>query len=308
MLAANNQRCLMSKLPRLSTFPLHKPFERQDPTTTLSQIGLRLVENFDTDHPVILGTATMVSGHLAITARHVFDEIWGHAPAAAAEEVGKDVVAVQILPGPEYVVWQVMTGVGHPVSDLALLHLEANPRQSNPLRRPLLQKVRVNPFAPQVSERVAAFGYCNSTVAISKNPDGSNHIDVNDEAIVSVGEVKEIYPWQRDKWTLNWPSYQVSARFDAGMSGGPVFDETGSLCGIVCSNLDGSHLNGEPVSFVTTLWPMFALMVDFGRGASSAPTRYAALELAREKRITVTDFDELNDFFLKHLGPPPVSD
>ena len=40
---------------------------------------------------------------------------------------------------------------------------------------------------------------------------------------------------------LPFPCYHVGARFDAGMSGGPVFDEYGSLCGLVCASL-GSGL------------------------------------------------------------------
>ena len=54
------------KLPRLSTFPLDKPFELQDPTTALSEIALRLVVGFYTDAPVIVGTATVLTGHCAV--------------------------------------------------------------------------------------------------------------------------------------------------------------------------------------------------------------------------------------------------
>jgi hypothetical protein len=287
--------------PKLSTFPLNKPFERQPDATSLSQIGLRLIENFDSSHPVILGTATMVSGHLAITARHTIREMWGVEPSASTANLAKDLVVCQVLPGPEYVIWNVVSVVGHPVSDVALLHLHSSPRRSNINAKPLLQSVRVRPFAPKIGERVAAFGYCRSSVAVSKNFDGSNHINVADEPVVSVGEVRDVFEWQRDSSRLNFPSYQVSARFDAGMSGGPVFDESGSMCGIVCSNLDGSHLDGEPVSFVTTLWPLFALMVE-----SSSTQRRAVIEMARDGRIIVTDFEELNAFFLKHLGPPPA--
>jgi hypothetical protein len=92
-------------------------------------------------------------------------------------------------------------------------------------------------------------------------------MELNDEPMASVGIVREIFDSRRDLYGMPWPCYQVSARFDAGMSGGPVYDETGSLCGLVCSNIDGSHIDGEPVSYVTTLWPLFRLIISQDRGA-----------------------------------------
>ena len=99
-----------------------------------------------------------------------------------------------------------------------------------------------------------------------KNSEGGIHIELNDEPMASVGVVREVFKWQRDYSHLRWPCYQVSARFDGGMSGGPVFDETGCLCGIVCSNVAGSHIDNEPLSYVTTLWPLFRLILSQDRG------------------------------------------
>ena len=70
------------------------------------------------------------------------------------------------------------------------------------------------------------------------------HIAVNDEFMSSVGVVREIHDWRRDKVNLPFPCYRVGARFDAGMSGGPVFDEYGSLCGLVCASPDFSRAVG----------------------------------------------------------------
>ena len=39
---------------------------------------------------------------------------------------------------------------------------------------------------------------------------------------------------------LPCPCFEVSADLGAGMSGGPVFDKNGSLCGIVSSGFEGA--------------------------------------------------------------------
>ena len=289
--------------PRVSDFPLHKPFEKQKPSTPLSEVALRLAVNFYAKEPLVLGTATVVGGNLLVTAKHVLSGIISETlgPDAATGTIDKHLAAIQILPGPEYIIWDVVNATVDPVCDIALLHLGANPGRSDPDKGQQWRTLRVNPFAPAVGERVAAFGYRGSAVRVSKREDGGNHIDFDDEAMRSVGVVSEIFTWRRDSM-LPFPCYQVSARFDGGMSGGPVFDETGCLCGIVCSNFKDSHLHGDPVSYVTTLWPLFRLKIfqDRGNGYPRGVS-YPAIELARGGQISVPDLPTLESWFAEHV-------
>jgi hypothetical protein len=222
----------------------------------------------------------------------------------------KHIAAVQVIPGAEvqYVIWDVFGATLDPASDIALLHVDTNPGRSHPQKPHEWRQPRVQPFAPEVGDAVAAFGYRHSSIKVSKNPAGGNHIDLNDEPMVSVGVVREIYEWRRDNFLLPFPCYYVGARFDGGMSGGPVFDETGALCGIVCTNLDGSHLDGEPVSYVTTLWPLFRLMLsaDRGRGLPRG-VRYPAIELVRGNQIRAVDVPRLERWFAEHIDPSPAT-
>jgi hypothetical protein len=290
------------KLPRVTTFPLHKPFEREKPTTPFSEVGLRLVADIYSDNARVLGTAIIVCGFLVVTARHVLDGLLEPVQmGSGVAQTGHHLSAVQVLPGPQYIIWDVDAGIADPTSDIALLHLSSNPRKSDPEIPIMWRQPRINPFPPDVGERIAAFGYRNSSVVISRNAQGGPHIELNDEPMTSVGIVREIYEWRRDT-LLPFPCYQVSARFDGGMSGGPVFDETGSLCGIVCSNVAGSHLDGEPISYVTSLWPIFRLEMNFDRGDGWPKGReYLGIDLARAGLIAVTDVNRLNEFFKSHI-------
>jgi hypothetical protein len=90
--------------------------------------------------------------------------------------------------------------------------------------------------------------------------------------MVSTGTIRKIYSWTRDSFFMPFPCYQVSARFDAGMSGGPVFDESGAICGLVCSgHKPADDEDGEPISYASTLWPLFQL--DTGVKLLNQPNR-----------------------------------
>ena len=116
--------------PRLSTFPIDKPFERLEPAAPISEMVLRLVVNFYSDSPVVVGSATVLCRHLLVTARHVLESIPGlddshsvdsSSPAMGTRVDDRGLAAVQVLPGPEYVIWDVVSAIAHPASDLALL-------------------------------------------------------------------------------------------------------------------------------------------------------------------------------------------
>ena len=298
--------------PRLSTFPIDKPFERLEPDAQVSEVVLRLVVDFYSDAPIVVGTATILCRHLLVTARHVLanrtllagTRSVDPASLGAVTSLDHSLAAVQVLPGPEYVIWDVVSAIAHPASDLALLHVSSNPRRSDP-ESPLRRNAPVvNAFAPQVGERLAAFGYRRGSARASGKSDGELNIVLSDEFMSSVGVVREIHDWGRDRVMLPFPCYRVGARFDAGMSGGPVFDEYGSLCGLVCANVDGSHERGEPISYVTTLWPLFTLMIDGDRGDDyPRGVRYPAIELARDGQIHVSDQTRLLQWFQAHVDP-----
>lgn len=303
-------------LPRLSAFPVDKPFERLDPDSSVAEVVLRLVVEVYSEAPVVVGSATILCPHLLVTARHVLESIpdldVSRSSIATSSTTGTVVKpslsAVQVLPGPEYVIWEVESAIAHPVSDLALLRVSSNPMRSDYDSPRQIYAPRINAFAPPVDERVAAFGYRRGRARTSRDASGGLSFVIDDEFMSSVGAVRQIHEWHRDRAMLPFPCYQVSTRFDAGMSGGPVFDEYGSLCGLVCSCVDRSHESGEPISFVATLWPLFTLIVDGDRGVGYPKNvRYPAIELARDGQVHIADRSRLLDWFRAHIDPSIAS-
>ena len=280
---------------RISKFPLHKPFERQPSKSECQRVVLRLIVGFDTERAYIVGTATVICGHLLLTARHVIEEALQRESVSGSETpTVENIVAIQIVPGPDYVVWHVLKGWLCPQTDLAFLQVASEPSTSAISPKVKWTHPVIRAFPPTVGESVAAMGYRKSMIQVSKNDQGGLHHDLKEELIASVGVVREVFATHRDRTQLPFPCYQVSNRFDAGMSGGPVFDETGALCGLVCSNVAGSHIDAEPISYVTTLWPMFHTTISGDRGdAYPRGVTYPVFELARDKIIGVVDYPEL---------------
>jgi hypothetical protein len=281
---------------RLSKFPLNKPFEELSRNHEFSEVVLRLIARFESEDAYVVGTAVFLCGNMLLTARHVVEEI------LRTEKLRLDIdvtvpgnlIALQVVRGPEYQFWNVMKIYICPNTDLAFLHLASEPWYTG--EKPLAQEGYpvFSAFPPSIGETVAAIGYRDSKIRISRNVNGGFHHDWSDKTMMSVGKVREIFPVGRDRFFLPFPCYQVSARFDAGMSGGPVYDETGAICGIVCTNLEGAHETGEPVSYVCTLWPMFGVNITADRGDNyQRGIKYPAYELARDKQIHVTDLEKL---------------
>ena len=78
------------------------------------------------------------------------------------------------------------------------------------------------------------------------------------------------------------------------MSGGPVFDDDGRLCGLICSNLPPSSSNEDHVSHVTTLWPCMGTLIDLDRQGFPVGIQYPALELAQHGHIHADGWQQIS--------------
>ena len=241
------------------------------------------------------GTAIVVAPYLAITARHVIEDYWrkseGQPLLGNGERSGSfSLQAFQVLEeGNRGALWDVKRMWLSPHSDIAFLRLD--PRSalaaSHTWRCP-----RIDLLPPAVGSRVAAFGYHSSAIKVEET-ESSIQLEWKDEPTTSRGTVKMIHEAKCDAGLLRFPCFETDARFEGGMSGGPVFNEMGELCGIVCASLAVSVDDNEYFSHVATLWPMMGTLIDMPRKGVDFDGHYPVLDLARGGFITAKGWEKV---------------
>ena len=207
-----------------------------------------------------MGTATVIAPHLAITCKHVVeDHFRSYRLRDGANEANFFLSATMVMASGQVAFDLLVKAVTlSPHTDVAFLHLGGLPE---PLPFAEWALPVVDLFPPVVGSVVHAVGYHSARAEVDH---ARREIRVHREVAISEGVVVDIHEERRDG-RLNFPCFQTDARFDGGMSGGPVFNDQGALCGIISSNLPPSS-DGEPhVSYVATLWPIAGTIIDFGR-------------------------------------------
>jgi len=113
----------------------------------------------------------------------------------------------------------------------------------------------MNASPPPVGSLIEAYGY---------GADAKDDSPVIDGIFYATrGEVTSLLPRGRDQATLWFPVFQTTAHFAGGMSGGPVFNQQGELCGLVCYDAGGDLDNPEAasISYAVMLFPLLACQV-----------------------------------------------
>jgi len=282
-------------------------FGDSSPTEPLQEIGLRVVVELPEWNFHVIGTATLIAGHLAVTANHVLEAVvrnFGAKQVSKEVEVhGYSLRLYQVLPGPVYRIWNVLQAWICP-SDIAILHLSLD--QTSELDARVEWRVpRLRVMPPASGQKVVAFGYRESKIEVVEDADGTHQIDLTDIGTVSIGEVGQIFPERRDSSMLTFPCFEVYARFAPGMSGGLVNDEDGTICGLVCAGTNLADPNALPLSYAATLWPMLRTMISADRGdLYPRGVEYPVIDLALDKLINVVGLEKLDpEFFPGRVLP-----
>lgn len=238
------------------------------------------------------GTCVNIASNLVLTAKHVildFNRRFG--------EGCYELWVIQITNDDDlYSVWSCDSVIAQTVTDLAVLRVKPYNEKAAALRSQHSTKhvlLRLNP--PSVGEPLFAFGYASDSggTTVSRNGVGGPHFEIKDRPMVTTGVVEEIYPVMRDSSMVSWPCYRVSLASHGGMSGGPVFDSRGHLCGIICTGTD--HTADMPsVAHITSLWPIAYLEINFDRGAKyQRGVTYQFVELLRDGLVGSVDWKSI---------------
>ena len=259
----------------------------------ITEFALSLLATRDGAH-FASGTAFVIAPRLAITSRHVVEDHFKRFEArqlSAPVDAGSFMLeAFQVLDGGDTAeLWTIDRIWGSAHTDVAFLRLVPQTERAAAYE---WRGIRLNLFPPAVGERVVAFGYHSSaTTMVGSTSDAT--LEWRDSPTTSVGEVLEIHEKRRDAVLLPFPCFRTNARFDGGMSGGPVFDAAGQLCGLICSTIAAAEGGEEHSSYVSTLWPAMGTLIDMAYEGGPIDSHYPVLELAQRGTIAAPGHDRI---------------
>ena len=201
------------------------------------------------------GSCFIASPHMAITAKHVAEELLKGDPGIVLGMPCKfEYWIVQITWDRDkhsYIVWTIDTIATSPHSDIAIIWLKELDQNAAQYKQWKVMPMTLDP--PPVGTIIRAFGLHNVSFDGSRvNAESKfEHIEVKCDRSISTGIVKRHYWDKRDKGLYNFPCFEVDAKFEHGMSGGLVINESNEVCGIVCGSLPATSKNEEYVSYAT---------------------------------------------------------
>jgi len=272
-------------------YPKVPSFRNQDAFSEIEKVSARLIV-FPTPEEVYLsGSCFRVAKNLYVTAKHIITDYlqkFGVKEGVAPFEIW----TIHIKQGPEYSIWVVDRVWLCPLSDLAVIHTK--PYNDVAANNAEIICIGLELKPPSIGERVVGFGHHSPTGQIRYGDDGTRHIEVNAFGAATVGEVREIHHEIRDTSRMPYPCFQTNARFDGGMSGGPVLSDRGRVCGVICSNLPPDDENGEHISYIASLWPLMATMIDIDTKGVEVERPYPMLELAKNGVIYAEGWDKIS--------------
>lgn len=224
-----------------------------------------------------VGTGFAVTNHgVIITARHVIEECLSPAREQDRRDGPWSVAALYVAspePGddvPDLLGGILMANKIHfgDTLDLAAIYLSLPVRvdTNEPLRMPAM---RLSPGIPKVGERCFGFGYHSMTY--KEATDGKHTHEVHQSYSASRGTIEEIHFPSRDSAVVRFPAFRTTARFDTGMSGGPVLGESGDVIGAVCSSIVDDQ---GYISYVSLIGPALFLQIDVLTQSGSIEPRF----------------------------------
>lgn len=264
---------------KFSKLPSFKNTEHSSVITEFA-LALTAVKN-EEYHPS--GTAIIIAPFLAISARHVMEDYVDKFESFTINDNSINyegtfsLIAVQFIGDKNAAIWNITKVTTCQSTDICYLRLSPgqNVDKNYKWRIP-----KIDFSIPKIGDRISGFGYSESNIIFSDNVVEWSHFPAT-----TIGEVLELHEEKRDINMLNFPCFMVNARFDGGMSGGPVFNDNGYLCGLICSNLPPSESDQQHVSYVTLLWPALGVNLDLPYDKIEREKSYPALLLVQENII-----------------------
>lgn len=256
-----------------------------------------IIVGLNEDQWAALGSGIIIGNYIAITARHLIDgyikyyheEQHFESVETFVKRTSPDtrfsLYVIQFLnSGTKPVMWLVKAIYYSGLTDIVFLHLASMNEEDSEAHTFNRVKIDINPLIE--GDSISGFGY------ICPHIEYDEHGPIIDgDGYTTTGFVTKVYETHRDRGLVTFPAYEVDARIDGGMSGGPVFNNKGLLCGILSVGGFASH--------VAALWPMLAIPVSYSRANVPMGTSYPASELAKNGVINCLGWERVEPVYDK---------
>src|SRR5258708_2004737 len=202
------------------------------------------------------GSAVLVAPHLAFTARHVLDDFAERYQGIAAQTDGSANYAIiaRGFYGERWRMFHILQTFNTAGTDISALNVTLAYDETADFPWP---RVNLDLLPPRRRSCVVSWGYVSPQAFLAGTTQNELHWYAT--LVRSFGSVQEIFPQIRDRAVVDYPAFHFDARVDASMSGGPVFDEHGSLVGINTRSLPATGDDQMHTSTAALLWPVPAL-------------------------------------------------
>lgn len=170
--------------------------------------------------------------------------------------------------------------------DIAILKIDVPVLKKT--NQSLLAGVKLDFSIPEIGSNLICAGFYQMDWNVISEEEKT--VDMAIERAFSHGIVSEIHFPHRDKALLKFPCFRMDAEIASGMSGGPIFNETGGVCGINLSSFDlGKPIKkGSQISYGAHISSLLFLTA-FRRNKQNKSVKVPLLEMINNKQIQVEE-------------------
>ena len=213
------------------------------------------------------GSAVIVGPGIALCATHVLE------PRLESLLTGVEAMMCFTVAPSGVQVWKVNKITLVPNSDLAILGLafaSALPSKST------FYKSVITTRPPEDGEHLTIFGFKPFERTFPRTDTAAT---LAAGVVVCTGKVTKCYPMGRDKAMLPWPVVELDCPSWGGMSGGPVFDQTGKVVGLLTTSFSTEDTFGP--SYASLLTPALNVRFQGGWPSELFPSSTTLCEMGR---------------------------
>jgi hypothetical protein len=245
------------------------------------------------------GSAVLLNENVGLTATHVLLDYWRRGEYAAEPHDGANAsFSVELMggfvPTANHYRWRTVHASTMQSHDLALLSLEAAHPSPVGWQFPILEVM-----PPRLASVVTIFGLQEPHVTDIPAAEGGG-LAWHKTATVSNGRVTAVHGDFLDRGMYGFPCFETDARVEHSMSGGPVYNDDGNLCGIVAGGSGEVRSDSSVVSHtvVSLAWRALELFIDPPAGNLGASLlRLSGYEAARAGYLRASHLDLLEPTF-----------